>query len=69
MKSRHLYATIAVLLISAFLNLSIAQDEENPDEPGPMPDTPVDGGISILLAAGAAYGSYRLGRKNAEDKS
>lgn len=26
-------------------------------------DTPVDGGLSLLLAAGAAYGASRLRRK------
>lgn len=61
MRSRYLVAMIAVFLISAFMNLCIAQDEENPDDPGPLPDTPVDGGVSLLLAAGAAYGVRRLG--------
>ena len=61
MRSRYLVAMIAVFLISTCMNLCIAQDDENPDDPGPMPDMPVDGGISLLLAAGTVYGVRRLG--------
>ena len=68
MKTKHLIALVTVVLLTACMNLCIAQDEENPDDPGPLPDTPVDGGVSILLAAGAAYGAYRLGGKNGEAK-
>ena len=68
MKTKYLIVTFMVLLMTASMNLCIAQDEDNPDDPGPLPDTPVDGGVSILLAAGAAYGAYRLGRKNGEAK-
>lgn len=34
-------------------------------DPGCGPDCPIDGGLSILLAAGAAYGvkKYRDGKK------
>ena len=42
----------------------IAQEEELGTENGPaMRDVPVDGGLSLLLAAGAAYGGRRLHRK------
>lgn len=38
------------------------------DDPGEGPDAPIDGGLSILLAAGAAYGvkKYRDGKKKEE---
>lgn len=41
--------------------VAIAQD------PGGGPDAPIDGGLGILLAAGAAYGvkKYRDHHKNA----
>ncbi len=29
-------------------------------------DVPLDGGVSLLLAAGACYGAYKLKRKNKE---
>jgi hypothetical protein len=34
-----------------------------PNGPGPYPEFPIDGGISFLLIAGAAYGIYAL-KKN-----
>ena len=36
--------------------------------PAPGNDVPVDGGLSVLLAAGAAYGAGRLRRKAREVK-
>ena len=47
---------IAVTLLPFF---AMAQD------PGGGPDVPIDGGLSLLLAAGAAYGvkKYREGKK------
>ena len=50
---------IAVTILPFF---AIAQD------PGGGPDVPIDGGLSLLLAAGAAYGvkKYRQGRKKDE---
>jgi hypothetical protein len=46
------------LLSLLTFQVCLAQD---PDDPSPTdPAVPVDGGISLLLAAGAAYGSRRL---------
>lgn len=43
-----------------------------PDTGGPNPpnDAPIDGGLSLLLAAGAAYGvkKYRDGRKKVDEE-
>jgi hypothetical protein len=36
------------------------ETENNGPAPGPLP---VDGGLSLLLAAGAAYGARRLRRR------
>jgi hypothetical protein len=48
---------LSLLLLFTF-QVCLAQD---PDDPSPTdPAVPVDGGISLLLAAGAAYGSRRL---------
>jgi hypothetical protein len=44
----------------------MAQEEELGTESGPAPgDVPVDGGLTFLLAAGAAYGGRRLTQKGA----
>jgi len=39
-----------------------AQPEDNGGDPAPQ-DTPIDGGLSVLLAAGAAYGVKRMAKK------
>ena len=36
---------------------------ENGDPGDGDGSVPVDGGLSLLLAAGAAYGAYRLGKR------
>ena len=53
--------TIAFFMIPA---LAVAQD------PGGGPDAPIDGGLSLLVAAGAAYGvkKYRDGKKKVEEE-
>jgi hypothetical protein len=52
--------TILTLLIVLQLP-SMAQEEELGTEDGPNPgNVPVDGGLTFLLAAGAAYGGRRL---------
>jgi len=67
MKFKKRYLLIISCLMPVILTIipffAIAQD------PGGGPDAPIDGGLSILLAAGAAYGvkKYRdAGKKNAE---
>jgi hypothetical protein len=46
------------------MNLSNALASTDPDDPSlnDPADIPVDGGISLLLAAGAVYGARRLKR-------
>ena len=59
MKKRDLYITILLLLCIALPMITLAQGPPDPE------DTPIDGGLSLLIAAGAAYGvkKYRDGRK------
>lgn len=80
MISRIIIIAIAMLLPFAIQaqdpNQPFQQDQtsssSNPpvDPAGPPPpnDAPIDGGITLLLAAGAAYGvkKYRDSRKNEE---
>ena len=56
---------LCILMISSLP--AMAQEEELGTEAGPDPGAvPVDGGLSLLLAAGAAYGGRRLYRQDAE---
>ncbi len=43
-----------------------SSDEHLATETGALGDVPVDGGLSLLLAAGAAYGARRLRRRGTE---
>ncbi|WP_035566518.1 PID-CTERM protein-sorting domain-containing protein [Hymenobacter sp. IS2118] len=58
------HTNYTILLVMAFSFLFLAGDAlAQPDTGGPGPGTvtvPVDGGASLLLAAGAAYGLRRL---------
>ncbi|MGI4864519.1 MAG: PID-CTERM protein-sorting domain-containing protein [Janthinobacterium lividum] len=54
---------IAIALVSGLL-LATAAQAQAPSSPGPTPQTPtavpLDGGASLLLASGVAYGLRRL---------
>ena len=59
-KSIHLFTavmTIAFFMVPVFATAQV--------DPGGGPDVPIDGGLSLLVAAGAAYGvkKYRDGKK------
>lgn len=51
------------MLMFCFPWSNIAQGETPPDDPGNDPALPVDGGLSLLLAAGAAFGGHKLYQK------
>lgn len=60
-----MFVLLSVLMLgigSAFAQVSGDPPPPPPDDPG----TPIDGGLSILVAAGAAYGikKYRDSRKH-----
>ena len=56
---------LCILMISTLP--AMAQEEELGTEAGPDPaSVPVDGGLSLLLAAGAAFGGRRLYRQREE---
>ena len=58
---------LCILMIASLPVL--AQEEELGTENGPaMGDVPVDGGLSLLLAAGAAIGGRRLYRQGAKKR-
>jgi hypothetical protein len=49
---------LCILLLSAVSSLAQGPDDPSTDDPGS--DVPVDGGLSLMLAAGAAYGVRRV---------
>jgi hypothetical protein len=62
MKKGNIYLILLMLICIALPMISNAQIVD-PD------DTPIDGGLSLLLAAGAAYGvkKYRDGKKKHQE--
>lgn len=64
MKKREIYITLLMLLCIAIPMVTLAGGPPDPE------DTPIDGGLSLLLAAGAAYGvkKYRDSRKQQGDE-
>lgn len=58
-------ATVLTGIIFVLPILALAQD------PGGGPDAPIDGGLSVLLAAGAAYGvkKYREHKKHGQQEA
>lgn len=64
---RACYATVGCVLFTAAA--ALAQPGSGGPAPGgnPVVQVPIDGGISLLLAAGGAYGLKRLrARRNAK---
>jgi hypothetical protein len=41
----------------------------DPSDPGADPDVPIDGGLSILLAAGVGYGIKELRKKKIDSNN
>ena len=57
---------LCILMITSLPVL--AQEEELAAEGPSMGDVPLDGGLSLLLAAGAAFGGRRLYRQGAKKR-
>jgi hypothetical protein len=65
---------LLLIFIVSFSSIIIAQPAPPPpptDEPGcwPPPCIPIDGGISLLVAAGAIYGGKKLYFNRREKKA
>ena len=60
--------TLTTLIMLLALTCSLQAQGDTGDGDGQTADVPVDGGISLLLAAGAAYGARRLKRYKEEEK-
>ena len=58
---------VTILVVFMFISMGVfAQDPEDPSSNDPA--VPLDGGISLLLAAGAALGGRQLFKKTREGK-
>lgn len=72
MKAKYILSFIFILMS---ISLTFAQLAPPPPPPGggpscwPPPCIPIDGGISLLIAAGAIYGGKKLYKKNKEKNS
>ena len=64
MKKGNLYIILIMLICIALPMITMAQTDPPPPE-----DTPIDGGLTLLLAAGAAYGvkKYRDHKKKDQE--
>lgn len=62
------------ILFFGFAITTLAQDPPPPpgnpgnENPGPVGEAPIDGGLGILLALGGAYGGYKLYKYKKEQK-
>lgn len=52
------YLLLVLLMPAAMLTMAVQMGD--PGLPGEDPDLPVDGGISLLLIAGAVYGLRKI---------
>lgn len=59
----YLLTAVLMIIITAIPFFAMAQD------PGGGPDVPIDGGLTVLIAAGAAYGikKYRDHKKKQQE--
>lgn len=63
-KQQHYYSSPGGCSVSR----SSEEDGANPPDPQGDPGAPIDGGLSVLLAAGAAYGVKRMRKGNVDGK-
>ena len=65
-KNTNLNKVALLIMMVVSLQTAMAQDPGDPSADDPA--APLDGGITLLLAAGAAYGARRLKRNKEEEK-
>jgi hypothetical protein len=67
--ARYISRILKLMMCWLFISMSQplqAQDPGDPSTDDPAAAVPVDGGLSLLLAAGAAYAGRRLYRQGAK---
>ena len=61
---------LAIVLVFTLLVLPILVNEASAQPPPPPPqDIPIDGGLFLLIAAGATYGARKLYKQQKEERS
>ena len=65
-KNTNLNKVALLIMMVVSLQTAMAQDPGDPSADDPA--APLDGGITLLLAAGAAYGARRLNKNKEEEK-
>jgi len=60
MKIKKYLPALVLLTFQLVIQIPKARADDDPGVPGGDPDVPLDGGIGILLAAGALYGFKKL---------
>jgi hypothetical protein len=68
MKLKALVTTLLILCVMLCLP-SLLQAQGMPGDPGGDPDVPIDGGLSLLLAAGAGYGLKKVNDMRKKNKA
>lgn len=58
MKRVSIYSKILLAALLFISTTTIAKAQQPPDEPDPL-NAPIDGGVSLLIAAGVAYGAKK----------
>ncbi len=61
-KKTHIIQMLVMLIVLLTPMLLLAQPVETPPG-GADPDVPIDGGLSLLVAAGVGYGAKKLKEK------
>ncbi|MEO6721242.1 MAG: hypothetical protein ABIN67_12805 [Ferruginibacter sp.] len=71
MKNNSMVRNVLFLVILLFSFLPQPTKAQGPTDPAGDPDLPIDGGVSILIAAGVGYGvkKYRDERKKLLNKT
>jgi hypothetical protein len=66
MKKHALFLMLSTAVLGVLVSASA--QAQNPNSGGPTPPTavPIDGGVSLLLASGAAYGLRKLRQRRAQ---
>lgn len=52
--------TVGMLLIAFLMTPNFSNAQTPPEDPGGDPDAPIDGGVSLLVAAGVGYGIKKV---------
>jgi len=59
---------ILVFVISLIIFPALVKDASAQPPPPPPQDIPIDGGLFLLIAAGASYGAGKLYKQQKEEK-